>query len=174
MMAEGFAYDDGGRVDAGYKGRAGDCVTRAVAIASGLPYQEVYDILSEGSRTQRKTKHGRIKSSARNGVNVKRKWFKDYMVKLGAEWTPTMQIGSGCKVHLLADELPLGRLVVSVSGHYTTMIDGVIHDTHDPRREDEWIMAKPDRPLRENERDLGNGTIVRLSRRCVYGYWTFN
>jgi hypothetical protein len=43
-----------------------------------------------------------------------------------------MQIGSGCTVHLRADELPSGRLVVSVSKHLTAVIDGVIHDAHDP------------------------------------------
>ena len=38
-----FQFNDGGRVAAGYKGSAGDCVVRSVAIATGLPYQEIYD-----------------------------------------------------------------------------------------------------------------------------------
>ena len=29
--------DDGGRTAAGYKGKAGDCVVRSIAIVSGLP-----------------------------------------------------------------------------------------------------------------------------------------
>ena len=136
--------NDGGRKAAGYKGSTGDCVTRAVAIATEQDYQTVYDKLSEGSRTQRLTKRSRNKVSARNGVNVKRKWFKDYIASLGWVWTPTMHIGSGCKVHLRADELPTGRLIASVSKHWVAVIDGVIHDTHDPSRD---------------------GT------RCVYGYW---
>ena len=40
-----FKYNDGGRELAGYKGKTGDCVTRAIAIATGKPYQEVYDNL---------------------------------------------------------------------------------------------------------------------------------
>ena len=36
-----YIHDDGGRVAAGYKGKTGDCVTRAIAIATGKPYQEV-------------------------------------------------------------------------------------------------------------------------------------
>ena len=56
-----------------------------------------------------------------------------------------MAIGQGCKVHLRADELPTGRLIVAVSKHITAVIDGVIHDTHDCSR---------------------SGT------RCVYGYFT--
>ena len=42
-----------------------------------------------------------------------------------------MSIGSGTKVHLRADELPSGRLLVKVSSHMTAVIDGVIHDTFD-------------------------------------------
>lgn len=152
-----YEWDDGGRAAAGFKGTAGDCVVRSVAIASGLPYREVYDRLSEGCRTQRPGKRGKRKASARDGVNVKRKWFRDYMAELGAEWVPTMRIGQGCKVHLTGDELPpVGRLVISLSGHYTAMIDGVIRDIFDPRR-----------PFFDN--DLG----VARETRCVYGFWRF-
>ena len=142
-----FKYNDGGRKEAGRKGDTGDCVTRAIAIASGLPYQEVYDVLAQGNGTQRKSCRDKKKRSrtASNGINVRRKWFRDYMDSIGFKWTPPMFIGSGCKVHLKSDELPKGRLVVTVSKNYTTMIDGVINDTWDPSRE---------------------GT------RCVYGYWS--
>lgn len=137
-----FNYNDGGRALAGFKGSARDCVIRAVAIASGKDYREVYDALSEGCRTQRVTRRSKM-SSARNGVDVRRKWFKDYMQSLGFKWVPTIGIGSGCKVHLDQNELPSGRLVVSVSRHYTAIIDGVINDTYSPCRD----------------------------KRCVYGYW---
>ena len=110
------AVDDGGRAAAGYKGEAGDCVCRSVAIASGLPYAEVYAKLAHETGAQRQTKRrGKRSASARNGVNTNRKWFKDYMASIGFKWTPTMAIGQGCKVHLRASELPLGRLVVAVS-----------------------------------------------------------
>ena len=75
-----FVYNDGGREAAGYKGSAGDCVCRAVAIAARLPYQEVYDRLAEGNASQRKSKRtGKQPRSARNGIYTTRKWFKDYM-----------------------------------------------------------------------------------------------
>jgi len=155
-----FIFNDGGRAAAGFKGAAGDCVARSVAIASGKPYAEVYAALAAGMGAQRLSakRRGirelraqlrgkavrRPAASARNGVNTRRKWFKDYMAALGFRWVPTMGIGTGCKVHLRADQLPSGRLVVAVSKHYTTMIDGVINDTWNPDRS-------------------GN--------RCVYGYW---
>jgi hypothetical protein len=141
----GYQYDDGGRADAGFKGITGDCVARAVAIASGVPYADVYARLAAGTGAQRAGKRGKRPASARNGINVDRKWFRDYMAELGFTWVPAMGIGTGCRVHLRADELPAGRLIVSLSRHYCAVIDGVIRDLYDPSR---------------------GGT------RCVYGYWT--
>ena len=149
-----FQYNDGGRQAAGYKGNTGDCVTRAIAIATGKPYQEVYDALNELGRSEHTGKRKRGKSSARNGVY--KATYHKYLVSLGWQWTPTMHIGSGCKVHLIDGELPGGRLIVSVSKHLTSVIDGVINDTFDPQRS--TIFTE-------------NG-IQRIAGRCVYGYWT--
>lgn len=139
-----WEHDDGGRSDANFKGEAGDCVARAIAIAAELPYADVYAAMAEVNYNARSRSRTAGKRSARNGVLTKTRGFKRYMAALGFEWTPTMQIGSGCKVHLRADELPPGRLVVAVSKHLCAVIDGVLHDTHDCSRD---------------------GT------RCVYGYW---
>lgn len=136
---------DGGRVDAGYKGSAGDCVTRAVAIATEQAYSTVYDAFKEHAKSERLTQRRKTRSSVRDGVDTTRQWFKDYMASIGWKWTATMLVGQGCKVHLTEGELPSGRLIVAVSKHYTAVIDGVIYDSHDPQRE---------------------GT------RCVYGYWS--
>lgn len=172
-----FVYDDGGRAAAGFKGKAGDCVTRAVAIASGRPYAEVYAALAAGTGSQRAGKRGKRAASARSGINTGRKWFKDYMAGLGFVWTPTMQVGQGCKVHLDANELPSGRLVVAVSKHYVAMIDGVIHDLYDPRREasteighfaDEATAARWGRGW---VRQPNGSWHRRIGGRCVYGYW---
>lgn len=149
----GFVHDDGGRAAAGFRGQARDCVARSVAIASGLPYAEVYATLASGTGSQRTSSKGRRKAaSARHGVDVRRKWFRDYMEAIGFRWVPAMTPGSGCRVHLDASELPSGRLVVSVSRHMTAMVDGVIRDTSDPRR-------------------LAAGIGGVWGRRCVYGYW---
>lgn len=168
-----YVYNDGGRAASGFKGSTGDCVIRAVAIAAHLPYTEVYDTISRLQRSQRKTK--RLQKgyrSVRNGTYAKRKWFKDYMVSLGFEWVPTMKIGSGCKVHLCSEELPMGKLVAMVSRHACAVIDGVIHDTYDPRREESFSF-EPDRgqPLKENQGRNENGVWTRVGGRCVYGYW---
>ena len=146
-----FEFNDGGRKESGRKGSTGDCVCRAIAIASELPYEEVYKRLAEGNATQRKSKRQwkDRKKTASEGITTKRKWFKDYMKELGFEWVATMGIGTGCTTHLCPDELPKGRLVVNLSRHLTTMIDGVINDTYNPQRVD----------------------IEGNQKRCVYGYW---
>lgn len=164
-------HNDGGRAAAGFKGSAGDCVVRAVAIASGRPYAEVYAACAKGMGNQRKSKG----ATARNGVSVRRKWFKDYMAALGFKWVPTMLIGQGCKVHLRADELPMGRLVVAVSRHYTAVLDGVIHDTYDPsadRGTTIYPLNTPAAMLPKKAKLLSNGNGWAYEpERCVYGYW---
>jgi|SRR6185312_7094485 len=138
-----FVYDDGGRAVAGYKGSAGDCVCRAIAVAAELPYSKVYEDLNELGNKEYKTKLRKTKSSARSGVH--KATIHKYLKQLGWQYVACMGIGTGCKVHLCDGELPNGRLIVQVSKHLTAVIDNIIHDTHDPSRE---------------------GT------RCVYGYWT--
>lgn len=64
-----WTYNDGGRKTAGYKGDAGDCAARACAIATGAPYQEVYDRINKLAEGERKGKRMRGRSSARTGVH---------------------------------------------------------------------------------------------------------
>lgn len=149
-----WVYDDGGRAAAGYRSDAGDCVTRSIAIATGLPYQEVYDALNAAGKRERTGRRKRGRSSARSGVY--KQAYRPYLESLGWKWIPTMGIGTGCRVHLHDGELPAGRLIVCVSKHLTAVIDGVIHDTFDPQRT--LLVCE-------------NG-VQRITHRCVYGYFT--
>ena len=137
-----FVFNDGGREAAGFKGHAGDCGVRAIAIAIETPYREVYDLVNEYAKRERRTKRRRRQSASRTGVH--KATMQKIMFNLGWQWVPTMGIGTGCKVHVRADELPEGRLILNLSKHYAAFIDGVLHDTYDDSRD---------------------GT------RCVYGYW---
>lgn len=136
-----WQYHDGGRMDAGFRGHAGDCFVRSVAIVTNMPYKKVYDEINETAKMER-PRNGRRRSNARLGI--KTRIARRYLKSLGYEWIPTMQIGIGCKVHLQANQLPHGALIVRVSRHFTAIINGVIYDTFDPGR---------------------NGMT------CVYGYW---
>lgn len=144
--------DDGGREAAGFLGDAGDCVVRAIAIAGARDYRDVYDELTAAthvwrdrsrSREARAWRESRRAATPRAGVPtaVVRAYLGE---TLGWQWTPTMAIGTGTTTHLAVGELPAGRLVVRASGHLCAVIDGRVHDTHDP---------------------------CRGGRRAVYGYW---
>jgi len=138
-----FIYDDGGREAAGFKGTTGDCVCRAIAIATGRPYKEMYNLLNEYAAKERGHGRRKRKSSARDGVFIPT--IRKVMSALGWKWNACMAIGKGCTTHLDAGELPQGRLIVQVSRHMCAVIDGVLHDTHD---------------------------CTRGGNRCVYGYFT--
>jgi hypothetical protein len=128
-----WAYDDGGRAAAGFRGSAGDCVVRALAIVTGAPYREVYNELAERNAALGPKRNGKRRArSARNGTG--RRVYEPWLVERGWLWRPTMAIGSGCTTHLVASELPGGPIVCRLSGHLVAVIDGVVHDTHDPRR----------------------------------------
>jgi hypothetical protein len=143
LRALPWVFDDGGR-STYFVGSSGDCVTRAIAVAAGLDYRDVYDALADGMARMKPGRGNRGKRSARNGVASA--VYRPFLVRLGWEWHPTMSIGSGCRVHLAADEIPMsGRVIVRCSRHLTAVVDGVIHDTHDPSR---------------------------AGTRCVYGYYT--
>lgn len=130
QVAMPFKKNDGGRFKY-FKGNAGDCVTRAIAIASGRDYKQVYDELFKvGDGTPRDGVHKKI-------------WHQ-YLIDNGWQWKACMGIGTGCQVHLKADELPPGTIIVRLSRHLSAVIDRVLHDTYDCSR---------------------NGT------RCVYGYY---
>lgn len=134
-----FEFDDGGRAAAGRSGMTGDCAARAIAIACQLPYDAAYGLVADANA---ESGYRGGERSARNGCPTK--VMRVIMKGLGWEWVPTMGIGTGCRVHLRGDELPEGRIIARVSGHYAAVVDGVVRDNHDSTR---------------------GGT------RCVYGYW---
>jgi hypothetical protein len=138
-----WVLDDGGRSAAGFRGPAGDCVCRAIAIAAQLPYLIVYNMINDHSKVERRGRRKRGKSNARTGVY--KATIARVLTALGFIWTPCMGIGTGCRVHLRVGEVPsVGRLVVSLSRHSVAVINGIVHDTSDPSRD---------------------------GLRCVYGYW---
>jgi hypothetical protein len=142
MNSTNFVHDDGGRAAAGFKGQAGDCTVRAIAIVTKIPYRTVYNDLNRLVRKHNERKRKYRSKTAGRGVH--RCVYDEYLKGLGWRWKSMTGIGIGCRVHLSANELPSGRIICRLSGHHTAVIDGVIHDTYDPSR---------------------NGT------RCVYGYW---
>jgi hypothetical protein len=144
-----YVYDDGGRKAAGFKGKkVGDCACRAIAIATEQPYRVVFDALSAFGWSP-KWNHPH--------PHNENELIREYLAKLGWGWTPTGRLGTACKVHMQADELPTGRLIVLAVGHHShlvAVIDGVIHDDGCGRRDSGMcILGCP------------------LGPQCVFGYF---
>lgn len=145
-----WVFDDGGREAAGFKGRTGDCGVRAIAIATGRDYRGVYEQAHAALVAAPVKVRGRS-TSPRDGLPTK--IMREMLAGFGWVWQPTMHIGGGCQVHLLAEELPAGRLIVRLSRHYAAVVDGVVRDTYDPNVRIAGFWPAGDGP------------------RCVYGFW---
>ena len=119
--------NDGGRTKlAGFKGRAGDCVARAISIAAPLGYDVVY--------RQLKDRMG-LGQTPRNGVP--RKIYAPFIKELGGRWIPLHKIGQKdiFRVKNVAEFYHDKRVIVRCRKHVFAMIDGVVHDTWNQHEE---------------------------------------
>jgi hypothetical protein len=123
-----FIWDDGGRSDCGYVGLAGDCVTRAIAIATGTSYRDIYRTLGEIASM-----------TPRDGVATS--VSGEYLS--GLDW----QYTSGNRQTLNTEVLPKGPVIVHLTnahrsgGHFCSVIDHVLYDTWNPSEEDDYRVA---------------------------------
>ena len=120
-------YNDGGRKLAGFKGSTGDCVTRAIAIATGKPYKEVYNDLFTRAKEYSKTRRNKIaKSIQKYGATPRNGMWKEiyrpYLESLGWKY----KVGN-----VKLNEFPAGTYICSVRKHLTVVKDGELYDTWD-------------------------------------------
>lgn len=105
---------------------------RAIAIATGLPYRQVYEELHRRAKaiavtTRPGTKrHAVLNATTTPRDGVRRSAYQPYLESLGWEWVRTTQ------TRLRATDLPHGRLIVAVPRHLAAVVDGLVHDTFDP------------------------------------------
>jgi hypothetical protein len=111
-----FIYDDGGREEAGFRGKTGDCSVRAVAIATGVPYKAVYQAF-------KKSNPGKVKGILNYSGGTPHEFIEEFLLKLG--WRRKF-LGSSQK---LDRTLPMGRIIVSIPKHTICIIDHIAHDT---------------------------------------------
>lgn len=111
-----FQYNDGGREAAGFKGVAGDCGARAMAIALGLDYKAVYKELAQANAD-----NGRSKS-ARNGIN--KDIYSEVLKRYGWVWHKAPQfVGRKARCSDLT-----GVVIAKQARHFVAVIDGVAQD----------------------------------------------
>lgn len=122
-------WHDGGRFSSGYVGLTGDCVVRAIAIATGISYRDVY---SEIGKASEKTPRNGVPTTVASHYLAARQWH----------FTDVHQ------ARFNADSLPLGIVIVHLAsdksrrhGHFCTVIDHVIQDTWNPSDDDQFSIA---------------------------------
>ncbi len=125
MSAIPFHQADGGRATSRRPRQKSDCAVRACAIASGLPYDQVYDDLATlGRRCSRGTPTGAIATWLRLRCCAARHAFP--------------AVAGQMRMHVdafLAGPGAQGRWVVRIAGHVFATVDGVAHDTSMPRQD---------------------------------------
>ena len=123
-----FVWNDGGRSASGFVGSCGDCVTRAIAIATGRAYRDVYSEI--GVATQK---------SPRNGVPTQA--AVKYLADIGWEHVQTDAFLFN------VDMLPKGAVIVQLrdragrSRHFCAVVDRVIHDTWNPVEDERYYVC---------------------------------
>lgn len=117
---QNFIYNDGGRKAAGYKGNAGDCGARAMAIALGMDYKEAYKLLATENKNCGKAK------SARNGIH--KDIYNEVLKSLGWMWMSAPKfVGRKAK----CSDMFAGTVIARQAGHFVAVINGIPHDTWD-------------------------------------------
>lgn len=125
----GFVKDDGGRAAAGFKGRTGDCVTRATAIISGLPYKDIYTMMAEANATSKQAaKKGKAQKTARNGI-----YRKDYEKVFSTIGLTKVKLPQGPRPTYSEAYEAYGDCIVTTRGHMAAIKDGNLRDTFDGR-----------------------------------------
>lgn len=115
-----FIFNDGGRKAAGYKGVAGDCGARALAIALDIDYQMAYKIIANTNSDFGYSK------SARNGIH---KTVYDWLLKdFGFKWHSAPKF-DGRKAY--CKDMPKGIVIARQAKHFVAVINGIPHDTWD-------------------------------------------
>jgi hypothetical protein len=115
-----YVFNDGGRAASGYKGSAGDCGARSMAIALALDYKAAYTELANANRDRGYAK------SARNGLY--KDVFSDVLKLHGWIWHAAPKF-DGRKAK--CSDMPKGCVIARQASHYVAVVDGVPQDTWD-------------------------------------------
>ena len=115
-----YIFNDGGRAEAGYKGTAGDCGARAMAIALGISYKDAYKELAQANKDMGFAK------SARNGIM--KEAYDMVLQRHGWTWKQSPKF-DGRKAR--CSDMPEGVVIARQAKHFVAVEDGVPHDIWD-------------------------------------------
>ena len=105
-----------------------DCVIRAIAVAENRSWSETYDDLSRIAK--------------KNGILLDDVNFVEPLLDYRYDRIKTY---SGDTVRDVVEDNPIGIYLITMNGHITVAIDGIIYDTFDCRNriaKDVWVVSR--------------------------------
>ena len=150
-----YRYDDGGRAAAGYRGKTGDCVVRAIAICAREDYRAVYVTMAEHMKRNGYASGNAYATRERNRKAPRR---RDQLTAKRVQ-DRVLEAYGFRKVRLPAGERPtfteahhrFGDCVVGTTKHVAAIVDGALRDTFDGRTY-EWAEPWSESGVETRER----------------------
>ena len=99
-----------------------DCTKRSISLATGIPYLDVQKGLNE---------HKKVTGAKLFYDNPNPQSYVENVLGFPRVAVPKKSDGTRITVAEFAKDHPRGRYIVSVSGHWTACIDGIVYDTWD-------------------------------------------
>lgn len=127
-MEAKFIWHDGGRAGAGFVGTTGDCVVRALAIATGKNYRDVYDRIFDASG---KTPRDGVVTTITDEI-LTAEGFTRVDLPLPLSFIAVEHLIDGVAVLRFKGAYEHSR------GHVCTVVNGTIYDTWDATRDDRY------------------------------------
>lgn len=130
----GYRYDDGGRATAGFKGHTGDCVVRAIAIITGVPYADIYRRMAAAMRHGGYSASGNgYRQKARRGLRPRMSARKIQNLVKTSYGLRRVNLGRGPRPTHTEAWLLHGDCLVGTARHISAVVDETLCDTFDSR-----------------------------------------
>ena len=145
----GYRYNDGGRAAAGYRGKTGDCVVRAIAICAGEDYLSVYRTMADHMKRNGYAASGNAYATRERNRKAPRR--RDQLTARRVQ-DRVLEAYGFMKVRLPRGERPTyteahhryGDCIVGTTKHLAALVGGVLRDTFDGRTY-EWDLETRER-----------------------------
>ena len=141
-----YRYDDGGRRAAGYRGKTGDCVVRAIAICAGRDYRTVYLTMAGQMRRNGHTASGnayatseRNRRQPRQHGQLRAKRVQDRVLELHG--FRKVRLPSGARPTFTEAHERYGDCIAGTTKHMAAIVGGALRDIFDGRTY-EWMELR--------------------------------
>lgn len=123
----GSIIHDGGRMAAGYKDTTGDCVTRAIAIATNKPYIVIYEYVNQMTKRHIDENTVRVYGyGSKDGVPIS--VVKKMMKHLGFKWN---RMEKKVSMYDFKKNYKVPKnCVLYIPNHLVAVKQGILHDSY--------------------------------------------